>query len=934
MLRGEWFARVVRAVLRRPLPILGGLAAVVAVALFLASRLEPAASTDSLVSGGSDAAQATERFNKEFGGESAVVLVKGKVDRLVLTENRDRIASLEICLGAPPPTEGAPLAAAAREPAPCRELAKLKPFKTVVGPGTFVLTAVKGAQDFLGLRAREAQKRAQENRKLAEQLSKRRGDSAAQQKQLGETAAKQTLDEFQRQLVGLAIRYNIMSRPESPEFISTLVFDSKAQPPGTPKARFSYVFPSRGSALVSMPLRNDLTEAERSRTIELIEQATRVPAFRLNNGTYVVSGVPVVVEGLADAVQRAIFVLLAAALIVMAATLALVFRTRMRLLPLALALAAAALTYGGLSLVGGELTMASIAVLPVLIGLAVDYAIQFQARWDEERARGKTPEEAAPAAAAAGGPTIATAALATAAGFLVLLLSPVPMVRDFGAMLVVGILLAFGVALTAGFALLARFGKPTGRAGDVPPLLPRARARAARAGEWVEAGPVGRLARQSGSALGRGWRRAFETSLRRPRAVLGVAAAVALIGVLATFAHNVESDVRELVPQDLKALEDANDLQKETGVSGELDVAVSANDVADPKVITWMTRFQEKVLADHGYREGARTCAAPKNPPELCPVVSLADLFRTGTPQTSANVRALLDTVPRYFSQGAISADRKTANLRFGIRFMPLDRQQEVVDDIKSTIDDPDLKRPAGVNAEVAGLPVLAAEANAKLASPWWRIGTLIGSLLLVFLVLWLLSGRNAGVAGVPLIPVALASGWSGAILWLLHIPLNPMSVTLGALVVAIATEFSVLISARYRDERSAGTPQAVAIERAYVSTGSAVIASGVTAIAGFAVLMASNIAMLRQFGISTVVDLTVALLGVLLVLPAALIFAEEHGPLKRSDFDPRPLLRRVRRPRLRRPRLRRPRLRRPRLPRRKSLARLMPSWPRRRRRA
>jgi uncharacterized membrane protein YdfJ with MMPL/SSD domain len=133
-----------------------------------------------------------------------------------------------------------------------------------------------------------------------------------------------------------------------------------------------------------------------------------------------------------------------------------------------------------------------------------------------------------------------------------------------------------------------------------------------------------------------------------------------------------------------------------------------------------------------------------------------------------------------------------------------------------------------------------------------------------------------------------------------------------------------VLISARYREERERGSAQVVAIERAYVSTGSAVVASGVTAIAGFAVLMASNIAMLRQFGISTVVDLTVALLGVLLVLPAALVFAEEHGPLKRSDFDPRPRLRALRG-------FRPPR---PRLPRKKTLARFVPSLPRRRRRA
>src|SRR3954463_4744257 len=106
MLRGEWFARVVRWVLHRPLPVLGGLAVLVAAALLLATRLEPSASTDSLVGKSSEAYKATKHFNKELGDEAVVVLVKGRVDRLVLTDNRNRIAQLEICLGAPPPEQG------------------------------------------------------------------------------------------------------------------------------------------------------------------------------------------------------------------------------------------------------------------------------------------------------------------------------------------------------------------------------------------------------------------------------------------------------------------------------------------------------------------------------------------------------------------------------------------------------------------------------------------------------------------------------------------------------------------------------------------------------------------------------------------------------------------------------------------------------------
>ena len=46
----------------------------------------------------------------------------------------------------------------------------------------------------------------------------------------------------------------------------------------------------------------------------------------------------------------------------------------------------------------------------------------------------------------------------------------------------------------------------------------------------------------------------------------------------------------------------------------------------------------------------------------------------------------------------------------------------------------------------------------------------------------------------------------------------------------------------------------------------------------GFAALIASDIRMLRDFGIVTVVDLTVSLLGVMIVLPAALVWAERRS--------------------------------------------------------
>jgi len=109
------------------------------------------------------------------------------------------------------------------------------------------------------------------------------------------------------------------------------------------------------------------------------------------------------------------------------------------------------------------------------------------------------------------------------------------------------------------------------------------------------------------------------------------------------------------------------------------------------------------------------------------------------------------------------------------------------------------------------------------------------------------------------------------------------MSAALGALTIAIATEFSVILSARFRQERGAGRDLGAALRQAYTRTGAAVLASGATAIAGFAVLIASDVRMLRDFGFVTVIDLAVALLGVLIALPATLVFAERPWPMGRG---------------------------------------------------
>jgi uncharacterized protein len=861
--------RVARAAAARPLPVLLAVLALAAGGGALALGLQPSTGADTLASRSSPQLRATDALHRRFGDDAVVVLVREHVSQLVLTDDLGRLIRLEGCLAGNVPKGAKPYGGTR---SPCAALARGKPARVVYGPGSFLNEAVSAVQDAVLGELQTLQQGVEEAAAAARAQAKAQGLGTAAQQQAAAAARAAAQKQAQTDFERIALSSGIQGVPQidSKPFISQIVFDP-ARGADVPKARFAYLFPSRDAALIQVRLRPELTSAQRARAIALIRAAVRMPLFRLRHGGagYVVSGVPVVTSDLARAITHGIGVLLLVAVAAMALALLLGFRVRRRLLPLLIALAAAGLTFGAMRLAGVALTMASIAVLPVLIGLAVDYAIQFQSRVEEARKTVPPAQDGAEAvgrAARAGVPTIAAAALATAAGFLVLLLSPVPMVRGFGVLLVIGIGLAFACALTAGSAALA-LGDGA-RAPAARPIAAPLHAALLGARELLAAAarPLARLAptRAAGRALAAAPRAVLAASLRRPGRVLAVALALAAIGWVAGARTHVVSDIRRLVPANLPALRDLTTLQDATDSSGEIDVLVRGHDLARPAIVSWMSAYERRVLRRFGYEE-AKGCRAAT----LCPALSLPDLLQGTDTRSARAINGLLASVPPYFSSAVITPRRDAATLAFGIRLMPLDAQQRAIETLRA-----ELRPPRGVSAQLAGLPVLAAQANAELSSASRRLLTLLAGLLAVGLVL-LAVLREPRRALVPLVPIALASGWSALVAFLTRVPLNPMSATLGALVIALCTEFGVLLSERFHQERTAGRELSAALARAYATTGRAVAASGVTAIAGFGVLAVSDIRMLRDFGIVTVVDLTVSLIGVLAVLPSALVLAE-----------------------------------------------------------
>ena len=102
---------------------------------------------------------------------------------------------------------------------------------------------------------------------------------------------------------------------------------------------------------------------------------------------------------------------------------------------------------------------------------------------------------------------------------------------------------------------------------------------------------------------------AVAISMTHSGRLLAAAVAIAALGWVGGTQTDVNADIRELLPSDLQALEDAEELERGAGVSGEIDVTVTAEDLTDPEVVAWMADYKRRVLERAGSRSRATSAS-------------------------------------------------------------------------------------------------------------------------------------------------------------------------------------------------------------------------------------------------------------------------------------------------------------------------------------
>ena len=162
-----------------------------------------------------------------------------------------------------------------------------------------------------------------------------------------------------------------------------------------------------------------------------------------------ITGTPTFLTDINDYLQGGMLTLGGIAVAVMTVILVVTFGVRWRLLPLLAMVVGIVWGFGAFGFTGTKLSLVTIAGLPILIGLGIEFAIQIQNRIEEERAldRGRSIRSARRWRAT--GPPMVVATVAAVIAFLTMRISQVPMVQDFGVLLSIGIiaLLVAGIVL-------------------------------------------------------------------------------------------------------------------------------------------------------------------------------------------------------------------------------------------------------------------------------------------------------------------------------------------------------------------------------------------------------------------------------------------------------------------------------------------------------
>lgn len=574
----------------------------------------------------------------------------------------------------------------------------------------------------------------------------------------------------------------------------------------------------------------------------------------LEGADVTVTGAPALLKDLNDYLQGGLLQLGGIAIVLMALLLVFLFRVRWRLLPLGVVLIACLWTFGLAGYLGIPLSVVTIAGLPVLLGMGIDYAIQMHARIDEEVSidRAAHPiQEAARELA----PGLVAVTIVAIIAFMSLQIAEVPMIRAFGLLLSIGIFVVLLCSLIIPMAALGsrEFKNPTKPTGDVET-------------------PIGRAIKGLGG---------LSPKLAIP--FIAASSIILLLGLAVEPKLQLQTDVVEWVNQESPNRKAVGRLYDELDISSELGTYIVTDDEADlftDEMIAWVDEYTQHQLDEYpGQLQRASSIVTPLS--YLLEVEGASHIPPTGE-QARKSYEAAPDAI-RAFTVANVD-DRSALNVLHVTRPGPLRNLADLVSTTRSELASGGaIAPPDDARATPSGLAVVGVGLLNNLESGRAQITYLALGLAFVFLTIRL---RSIIRGVLCLVPLLIATGTASIVAFALDLKLSPMTAVGGPIVIAACAEFTTLILMRFVEERRRGLTPSAASDVAASRTGAAFVLSALTTVVGIGVIATSSLPVLRDFGIVVAMNVIVALLSALVVLPPILVWADKKRWVSRGLVD------------------------------------------------
>lgn len=483
---------------------------------------------------------------------------------------------------------------------------------------------------------------------------------------------------------------------------------------------------------------------------------------------------------------------------------------------------ALALTFGVVGSIEPALTMLSISIGALLMGLGVDYSIHLMNRFAEE----KTVEDKIQRmeiTLKSTGKAVLLSTITTMIGFGSLMISSMSPIVTFGFTCAIGILFCFisAIILVPCLVIILKFEKN----GNIP-----------------------------------SWKKFALFSLNNRKKIIAIACFFAVISLILLPQIKTDVNYLELAPEDIPELDKLREYSANFGGGVNFNALLIETDpqgLTYPETIDAIYELEEKIRA-----EGVNAYSLADELKDIYDILERKTII--GKLSDMIDVDQII--FDRIAKEGLIDEDfSKTIVLVY----IPVEHSIENIEKLVNGINDitAETVLPHGGKASyLTGQDAVNVAINKKLTDEQTR--SMIIAILLVLAALVIIF-NSSKYGFLTMIPVAFVLMWEPGFLVALDIPLSVITISIASIMIGIGIDYGVHITQRIREGLSEGLSKFEATRIAVERTGLSLVEAALTTVAGLSAIYIADIPAIQEFGIIIILMTSLSCIAAALILPA-----------------------------------------------------------------